>query len=1467
MTYGLKVQGNDGNGNNFIIADTTLDLLNYRVVAAGRGHSFTLDSELTKEDFVFVKRPTATGYNPDLTGTGFGPIVVPDAITNFNGTTQDATISNPEVFFLARTASDALSNTYRFKGRGLTNGGYLNQTYVTADWDVDMDYFIVRETAEIIENSSALNDDEYGLQIKTSQGRIAFDSRALITNNIFNIETYLPPSQNWTVLGNPYLNHSAGCYINIEWSLSGAISGAFQDNQVTTNLYGLGFSTTQVRYYDSILINYDESGLQEIYQNFRNLNALFAAKLEGSSSGTSQQNEEESSLQGALQFSSVDNILEGQSISLVATTNEPNNYHVKLFRLSGSDGVAQKDFTANFSTFTGSAHTATFVSYNDTTSYNVTIERTGSFTRQSIVDIATGFNRDFIGNTIGYYTGDFTGDYTRLSTYTRTSTRIIGYTGDYVRTVDYEGLYTRLSTRNSTRTTTSERNYLDGLSFEGNYSRFYTGTIYYNWNIGDGTEPEGRLELTYRPGTYTETYQRNRPSNYAGNYTRTRIPELSTSKTFTRTSTRTRLSAYSRVSSRTRVSSYQRQRPSDFTRTLTYTGNFLGNFTGDYVPQVNYGRYRYSITSTRQVPYQRISTRARLSTYDGTYTRTRISAYTRTRGGTESTRTFVGNYQRGFVGNYTRTITYTGEFARTRTSSFANLVDYTRTRVESYEGGYSRTFVGNYSRNFEGNYSRTSTYSRTFVGNFTGNASYEGNYERTRTSTYERTRVSGGGSDPFLYSITNGNPQYVWRLARFVEGGFGDGRGDLTYEYFIQLYYNGTLVYTSSAYDSMADARVSSIVGPVGGKYYHRGTLQTATTFVEDYKIAENTSTSTPTASQNFVGNYTRDFIGNYQRIRSVGGSSTRNRVSSYTGTLTYIGNYGRAYNGDYSRSYLGNYIRSFVGNVTKVSSRFIFDPDSGGMVEIFGYYTRNFVGENSRISTKTSGRVVTRYSTYLKNRVSTYTPGFLGNYERGFVSEYTGTYNRNFAGQYTGNYERTGIYTRVYTGDYVGASTRQVIIEGSVENHAVNYQRTSSRTSTRVRESVFSYAGTYTGNYNRDFGGNFEGNYQRSFAGDFIGDYTGTYSRSPSYEGNYEGNYSRNIVDSYSRYPISYYTRVSSRTDIRVTAFSRVLSFIGEYTGNFTGNYTRDFTDSRSYVRTPSYLGNYANYVPSTRNSTRTSTRDFIRTRTSSYSDGAKTYYTGEFIGNYTRTSTVSAGVGEMGWQGETFRAQLRTGNDTSSINEPMGSSNVEVLAEKEFTLYDNDSGIFATTSNRIVHPENDTTHQLSVTYLTEGSTPVSLRVYRDNALILTDVTVTSGLNNFTVNEIPPNGTSYTYDIKVFNGSQWIAAGSYLVTTPVSVAPTSSDVNSEPPPQTTDTSNSGTWWRVALVPSPEGEDLVTIQIRWEGTEVYSSEPLSGQSENDTTITTGGFTYTRGDYIETDYSSGPIMTYYQVTRS
>ena len=1492
MSYGLKVMGNLSDGSNYTIADSTLDLLNYRVVTSGRASFVNLDFPLGENDFIFVKSPAP------VTGSNWTPI-------NVDNIYGDVTVYSPDTFYCYQSGSDMLNGIVRFKGRGYAAGGYQNNTFVTADWDVIMDYFVVRDVESILENSSVLNDDEYGLQIRTAppaptdsnpnpEGRVCFDSRALITNDVFHIETYLAPSQDWTVFGDPLLNFSSGCYVNLEWSLGSNLFG----NTPTTDLFGLRFNQfgTQVQYVDSVLINYGRYGA-EIYQNFRNLNALFAAKLEASSSGSSQ---EEESANGSLQFSSVDNITEGQSISLQATTNETGDYHVKVFRISGSDGVAQRDFVDTSSTFTGTSHTATFTSYNSTTSYNVTMERTGSFTRQSVVDIATGFNRDFIGNTIANYIGDFTGNYTRLSTYTRTSTRTISYTGDYLRTVDYEGIYTQLSTKNSTRTSTYERSYSDGLSFEGNYSRFYTGTIYYNWNPIPN-EPEGRLEITYRPGTYTETYQRTRPSNYAGTYTRTRIPNLATSKTFTRTSTRTRLSAYSRVSSRTRVSSYERQRPSDFTRTLTYIGNFQGNFIGDYVRQVNYNRYRYSITSTRQVPYQRTSTRARLSTYDGTYTRTRISAYTRTRDGSGSTRTFVGNYQRGFVGNYTRTITYAGEFSRTRTSVYASLADYIRTRVESYEGGYSRTFIGNYSRNFAGNYGRTfvgnysrnfagnyskpSTYSRTFVGNFTGGASYEGNYERTRTSAYERTRVSGG-SDPFSYSIVNGSPQYVWRISRVAEGGgFGDGRGDVTYEYYIELYYSGLLRYTSSPFNTMAAAQGVTTIGPVSGtgKYYHRGTLEVDTVFVKDYEIAENTSTSTPTASQNFVGNYTRDFVGNYERIRSIGTSSTRNRVSSYTGTLTYIGNYSRAYNGDYSRSYVGNYsrayngnysrsylghyIRSFVGNVTKVSSRFVYDADAGGVVEVFGYYTRNFVGDTSRLSTKTSGRVVTRYSTYLKNRVSTYTPGFLGNYERGFVSEYTGTYNRNFFGQYTGNYERTGFYTSLYTGDFVGPSTRQVVIEGYVGDFPVNYSRTSTRTSTRNRNQEFSYAGTFTGNYNRDFGGNFEGNYLRSFVGDFIGDYTGTYSRSPSYEGNYEGNYIRDIVDSYNRYPISYYTRVSSRTDIRVTAFSRVLSFIGEYTGNFAGNYTRDFTDTRNYVRTPSYLGNYANYVPSTRNSTRTSTRDFTGTRSSSYSDGAKTYYTGEYIGNYTKVTTIASGDSELGWQGETFLAQLRSGSDTSSVNAVLGSNAVEVLAEREFTLYDNDSGIFTTTTNRIIHPD-DTSHQLIITHLTEGSdvNAVQMRVYRGSALILSDVAITTGLNTFTVNEVPPAGSSYDYTIQAFNGQAWISAGAYSVTKPNQVDPTSSNDNSEPPPQNTDTSSSGTWWKNVVTYTSEMEEMITTSINWEGVDVYNSG-INGSDYSTVSISSGGFTYIRGDLISSEYQSNYQIHYYQVTRS
>jgi hypothetical protein len=1520
MPYGLKIQGN-ANGDNFTIADSSLDLINYRVTQHDRASYVTLDYPLGDFDFIFVKSPTAVG----------GGNYTSQNVDNIYG---DVTVYSPEIFFLESSFSDALENIIRFKGRGFAPGGYQNNTYVTADWNVDLDYFVVRHVDGILDNASNLNNDEYGLQIKTSSGAIGFDSRALTSNEVFHIEEYLPPSDDWTVFGDPIIYHSNGAYVNLEWSLT-SNSSNFEGNP-STDLFGLSLGTNASYYYDSVLRNYGRTG-SEIYSNFRNLNALFAARLEASSSGSGQQDESSS---GSLQFSNVTSLTEGtgQSISFQATTDESGPYHVKLFRVSGSDGVALRDFVSSSSTFTGTNHTATFSSYNTTTSYNITKDNTILYTRQSVVDAAQSFNRDFIGNFIVYYTGDFTGNFTRTSIYNRNRTGYISYVGNYTRTSAYEGNYNSESVRNITRTTTSNVSYTAGLSFEGNYSRFYARTIYYNWNILNPSEEEGRFELVLRPQTYTETYERDRASTFTEIYTRNRPTTLSTSKTFTSTSTRnrapdtatsktfagtytrnrsvyiptdktysrtsirTRYSTYNRDSTRTRITSYQRFRPGIFSRTVYFLGNFLGNFTGDFVPQVDYARTSSRVTSTRISAYSQNFARTRYSSYEGTYTKTRQSAYSRSRA-VSSTRYFIGNKGVTFTGNYNRTIYYIGNTARTRITYYADMVDFTRIRTSAYEGNYARAFVGNYNRTFVGNYTKASNFFRTFVGNFTGGNSYEGNYNRTRTSAYERTRTVSG-SDPWEHSIQNGVVQYAWRIVTNFNFGDNDpfnpgGGGSNTYS--IELRWNGVLVHTSD-YDTYNEAIAED--GPIAanGKYYWRGVqVGSATAFHTDYKIAETTTLSAPSSTQTFIGNYSRDFTGNYDRIRTVGTSSTRDRSSAYAGTITYIGNRVSTYLGNYSRNYAGNYTRNFIGNDTRISVREV--NEQGTIFYEPVYYSRSFMGTNTRTRTKQSGRIVYRYSTYTKSRASTYTVGFEGNFNRDFIGEYTGVYSRSFIGNYTGDFDRTLYFIGDFTGNFIGPKRSQIIMEGYVVTYPVNYTRTSNRTSTRTRPQVFDYAGTYTGDYTGNFLGNFIGNYAGDFIGNFLGEYTGTYSRtvtylgnyegnytgtysrtlsyignylgnftgtysrSSSYLGNYQGNYVGNVVDSYSRYPISYYTRISARDNVRVSVFTRILEFIGNYTGNYEGAYTRDFTDISSYIRTPSYLGDYANFVPSTRNSTVTSTRDFTKTRVSSYSDGAKTYYTGEFVGNYTSTSTVTTGDSELGWQGEVFLAQLRSGNDTSSVNAQLGSEGVEVLAEKEFTLYDNDSGIFTTTTNRIVHPDA-TNHELSITHLTEGTdtNAVQMRVYRGSLIILSDVSITTNLNTFTVNEVPPNGSSYTYNIQVFNGSNWIAAGSYTVTKPNQVDPTSTDDNTEPPPEQTDTSSAGSWWRDVTTYTQEMEEIVTNQINWQGTNVYNTEINQGDYVTQS-YTTGGYTYIKGDYISSDYGTNYQIDYYTVTRT
>lgn len=1213
MTYGLQINGSDS-GGDFIVADSDLNMVNYRVIMSGRAHTFQLPNGLKDGDFIFVKDPGGNnlGEGPDQ--------YTPIEFTYFFGqSTRTDEIAEPYVF--RSVISD--SGVVKFYGDGFeritvdpyAQGGGDRFFYET--FDVKFDYFVVRSVSDI-ESDNLFTDDTYGLRILTSTGETAFDSRSLITNEVFSIETVLEPSSNYTGRGVSSISYSSEAYVNIEWS--GRQSGG-------GDLYGLTFGYGGSDYIDASEEEYqDESTTLWYYQNW---DAIFAARLE---SGGLVGGGNTSS--GTLSIVGSTNTTEPASISFDATTNTSGGYHVSLFQLTGN----ANDYTYNGVGFTGTSKRATFYSTDTNTSRTLTVESIINYSRQRPSDDSNSFTRNFIGNYTSSYLGDFTGDFASA----------IQYTGNY--TGDFTG------TRPSTRTI------YYGATYEGNYigeiDKSYSATTSY-----------GRDYTRYRPATYEGNYNRN--LSYEGNYTRYFISNRYVTLSYDRTSTRTRLEGFARDANytRSRVSAYTRGRPEGFIGNFTrnFIGNynrtlsFLGNFLGDYTRSPSYlGEYfRNNIRySTRESGFTRTSTRTRVSSYG-------------------ATREYAQNY----VGNFTRD----------------RIVNYT----------------GNFARNFAGNYSRTFYYTRNFLGNFSGTTSYLGNYTRTSTRNFTRTLTYSrtASANPYQYSTS---PRTYWEIFEF------EGQDGETTE-MTRVYWNGTQI------DSFQYIRTGYV--QVGTYFYHIGDLEDAnysTYGVEEfYSVARTTSSATPTAGgvggdYTRTGNYARNYLGNYTRTRAAG-ASTRNFLGNFTRTLGYNRTRSSSYTRDFAGNFVGDYARDFIGNYIGAQTQTMTDRETGETFEFPLAYTRNFAGN--------------------------------------YIGDYTGI--RSFAGNYETNYNRT----RVAGLNYQRTRTQY-------------FTRTSIYNRTRIGYYTTTFSRDYTGNYLRYFTGDYAGIAIRIintpdgpeaigdyYVGDFTGDFIGDYNRSLTYIGNrgsaYERIRTKNSV--YQRNRIQYFTGEYSRdynrtlfyigdfqrTSIRNRSLANASSKVSSYSG--TGTFSRNF------------LGEYSLPTNSTRNSTLSSTRTSILTRVSSYTTTNTTYYTGEYIGNYTRNSTISTGTSEVGFQGERYVAQLRTGNSATDIAKPRGSIDVKLLAEVEFSAFDNDSGVVYTTTSRVVK-SNATSHIVKFDFRTEGTATVSARIYRGSSIIVNSFNLSSGLNTITVPEVPSQGSTLMYQVKVFNGNEWITAGLYEV-------------------------------------------------------------------------------------------------------
>ena len=360
MSYGMKVEGND-TGGNFIVTDTDLSLVNMQVVSSGTNdHTITLDTALQPTDLLFVKSPQPGGQDSG----GYSSQVY--SIYS-DGSTRYMYLTSPRYYF------NLLSNnnkTIKFKGGSWgtinsSNRGGVEYFFYN-DWDVSFDWFLVRNIQDL-----TLSNDNYGIQILTSGGNTAFDSRAIANDKTFNINGVAQPYNSWGQLlsARSFTFGETNSYVNIEWAT------ILDPNQLTVSgmsgghrIFGLGLTSSQATVYNGFKDGEPNSPITWFGNGF----SLFSSKLftGAPSSSGSVGGSTGNALSGSLSLVDTTSIIrEGNTntdISYNASVNTSGSYNIKVTRDTGTVGGGELNNTST--TFNGTSGSLTITSVNDSAS-------------------------------------------------------------------------------------------------------------------------------------------------------------------------------------------------------------------------------------------------------------------------------------------------------------------------------------------------------------------------------------------------------------------------------------------------------------------------------------------------------------------------------------------------------------------------------------------------------------------------------------------------------------------------------------------------------------------------------------------------------------------------------------------------------------------------------------------------------------------------------------------------------------------------------------------------------------------------------------------------------------------------------------------------------------------------------------------------------------------------------------------
>lgn len=199
MGFGIEITGQDG-GGVFIVQDTDLNMINYQIVAQGVASSYTPSSG----DKIFI--------NGNYSGTQGHPICV-------------------------QTGSGGVKNFQKVSFSGNV-GQHLSNVSVTA---ATCNYIVLRK-ANIASNSGG----NYGIQLFTSSGTVAFDSRRITVNDSFVMTESSAPR---AVSGqNGQITTDGDAYLEVDGLFSLIVPGLSEATVAACTWNGSGTAAGRLRY-------------------------------------------------------------------------------------------------------------------------------------------------------------------------------------------------------------------------------------------------------------------------------------------------------------------------------------------------------------------------------------------------------------------------------------------------------------------------------------------------------------------------------------------------------------------------------------------------------------------------------------------------------------------------------------------------------------------------------------------------------------------------------------------------------------------------------------------------------------------------------------------------------------------------------------------------------------------------------------------------------------------------------------------------------------------------------------------------------------------------------------------------------------------------------------------------------------------------------------------------------------------